>query len=89
MWASTVDPHALETSQSTSFNNAGTQQDTLELGACKPEELPTWLATAAIKLKTAWEPFQPRSNLRGNKRDRVAQWLSGTATVKKPRKRSG
>ncbi len=87
VWASTVDPHALEISQITSFNNAGTQHDTLELGACKPEELPVWIANAAAKLKTAWEPFEPRSNLRGKKRAQVAQWLGGTPTLTKPHKR--
>jgi hypothetical protein len=72
----TVDPRRLDSSKDTSFDERGLHLDTLELGSCQPEELPGWLVKAAAKLKTTWEPFAPRSNLRGKKRDQIGRWLA-------------
>lgn len=77
VWAATVNPVVSSDDRHTSFSSSGVQDDTLELGPCMPAEYPAWLAKTAAKLKIEWEPFSPRSNLRGKKRDRIAAWLAG------------
>jgi hypothetical protein len=51
--------------------------DRLGLGPCDPAQLPAWLANAAKTLDVEWLPFAPMTNLRGKKRARLAEWLSG------------
>ncbi|HEX4454313.1 MAG TPA: hypothetical protein VH143_25795 [Kofleriaceae bacterium] len=51
--------------------------DRLGLGPCEPAQLPAWLANAAETLDVDWLPFAPMTNLRGKKRARLTEWLSG------------
>jgi hypothetical protein len=72
VWVSTLD----DPRRSTSFTDTRIERDALELGRCTPHELPVWLANVADTLDVEWAPFEvSRSNLRGKKRDAVAQWL--------------
>ncbi|AKQ65377.1 hypothetical protein A176_002289 [Myxococcus hansupus] len=65
----------------TRFDNEKLHEDVLGVGACEPLQLPAWIARAARQLGTEWDFSEspPRTNLRGKKRDRLAEWLrSGT-----------
>ncbi|MFP2960462.1 hypothetical protein ACLEPN_22230 [Myxococcus sp. 1LA] len=66
---------------STRFDNEKLHEDDLGVGACEPLQLPAWLARAARHLGTEWSvgTSAPRTNLRGKKREQLAEWLrSGT-----------
>lgn len=79
VWLSRVDPLPAQRSHSTSFSNEQVRRDDLELGTCAPAELPAWLARSAKTLGVSFDParFQPRTNLRGGKRERLTAWLAG------------
>lgn len=50
-----------------------------KLGVCTAEELPAFLHRAAEALEIAWnfEQMHISSSVRGKKRQRIADWLSG------------
>jgi hypothetical protein len=73
--AGTVEPDGGH--KGTYFHTDTLARDELGLGRCEAADLPRWLASAAAKLAITWAPFQPRSNLRGKKRERIARWLAG------------
>ncbi|WIG98098.1 hypothetical protein [Myxococcus sp. SDU36] len=65
----------------TRFDNQKLHEDVLGVGACEPLQLPAWIAHVARHLGTKWtfSGGALRTNLRGKKRDQLAEWLrSGT-----------
>jgi hypothetical protein len=60
-----------------SFTHDAMHHDARKLGRCDATELPSWLAKAASKLRVTWDKPLLSSNVRGAKRDQIAQWLLG------------
>lgn len=66
---------------STVFNSQRVWRDDLELGSCQGEDIPDYLARAAVELGITWHPAGAlSSNVRGRKRDLILAWLSRGVT---------
>jgi len=61
------------------FGADGVKQDKLGIGACTFEELPTWVAKTAKKLKVTFRVAYFSGSLRGKKRDALTSWLLSKA----------
>jgi len=71
------------TGDSTRFDATGAVRDGLKLGSCEPENVPAWLVKVAKQLKVTWSGFEPKTNLRGAKRDCIAAWLAPPKSARK------
>lgn len=78
-WTSWFSVHLRGQGEYVSFDHEGLHEDGLGFGPCRLDEVPAWLARSGEILGIVWnfEGMFLRTGLRGKKRARVAEWLTG------------
>lgn len=76
VWLGEVDGFA-SAGRHSRFGSGGVGRDELGLGVCTPQDLPRWIASTAQKLGVTWRSVEPRTNLRGKKKEALHAWLRG------------
>jgi hypothetical protein len=76
VWMGEVNTSSLA-SRHTRFVGTQGGADGFGLGTCSAGDLPKWIASAAQLLGITWRSLEPRTNLRGKKKEALHAWLRG------------